>query len=73
VIGDEPLQVELESVEGDTVIVPADSTFLQRVYVVAPAESDAAASERVDIRLWVEDVTNGERVYKDTIFNGKDN
>ena len=73
VVGDEPFLVELEAVEGDTVMVPADTTFLQRVYVVAPSGSRSAASERVDIRLWVEDTTNGERVYKDTIFNGSAN
>ena len=73
VVADQPLEVTLESVEGDTVMVPADTTFLQRVYVVAASDSGAASSERVDIRLWVEDLTNGERVYKDTIFNGRDN
>ena len=73
VVGDEPFLVELEAAEGDTVMVPADTTFLQRVYVVAPAGSQSAASERVDLRLWVEDMTNGERVYKDTIFNGSAN
>ena len=70
VVGDGTLQVDLEAVEGNTVMVPADTTFLQRLYVVAPAGSATAASERVDIRIWVEDMTNGERVYKDTIFNG---
>lgn len=72
VVSDGPLHVQLESVDGDTVMVPADTTFLQRVYVVAPAESDAAESERIDIRIWAEDMTNSERVFKDTIFNGKD-
>ncbi|MFU8881892.1 MAG: cytochrome c oxidase accessory protein CcoG [Rhodobacterales bacterium] len=70
VVGAGALQVDLEAVDGNTVMVPADTTFLQRLYVVAPAGSATAASERVDIRIWVEDMTNGERVYKDTIFNG---
>jgi polyferredoxin len=73
VVADQPLEVTLEAVDGDTVMVPADTTFLQRVYVVAAPGSVAATSERVDIRLWVEDVTNATRVYKDTIFNGKEN
>ena len=53
--------------------MPADSTQLQRVYIVAAPGSDPAESERWDIRLWVEDTSNGDRVYKDTIFNGKAN
>ncbi|MFU8864737.1 MAG: cytochrome c oxidase accessory protein CcoG [Rhodobacterales bacterium] len=73
VVADEALDVELEAVDGNTVMVPADTTFLQRVYVVAPAGSAAAQSERVDVRIWVEDMTNGDRVFKDTIFNGSAN
>jgi len=46
---------------------------LQRVYLVAAPGSDAAQAERSDVRLWIEDTLNGERAYKDTIFNGKDN
>ena len=69
--GDQPFTVALESVEGDTVMVPADTTFLQRVYVVAGPDTPAATQGRVDIRLWVQDMTNDVRVYKDTIFNGR--
>ena len=46
---------------------------LQRVYVVAPPESDAAASERTEFRFWVEDLNSGDRAYKDTVFNGRAN
>ena len=70
VVADGPLTVELEAVDGNTVMVPADTTFLQRLYVGAPPGSAAANSERVDIRIWGEDMTSSERVFKDTIFNG---
>ncbi len=73
VTGDDTLQVRLEGVEGNVVEVPADEMRLQRVYVLAPPESDAAHSERTDFRIWVEDTTNADRVYKDTVFNGKAN
>jgi hypothetical protein len=46
---------------------------LQRVYVVAPPGSEPAAAERVDLRFWIEDLSNGDRAYKDTTFNGKGN
>ncbi|MGV6812267.1 MAG: cytochrome c oxidase accessory protein CcoG [Brevirhabdus sp.] len=65
------LIVSLEGVDGDTVIVPADSAKMQRVYVVAPTGSDAAKADRTDLRIWVEDLANGERAFNNTVFNGK--
>jgi polyferredoxin len=73
VSGDETLEVSLEGAEGTVVTVPADEMKLQRVYVLAPPNSAAAKSERTDFRIWVEDTTNADRVYKDTVFNGKAN
>ena len=73
VSGDDTLEVSLEGAEGTVVTVPADEMKLQRVYVLAPPNSAAAKSERTDFRIWVEDTTNADRVYKDTVFNGKAN
>jgi cytochrome c oxidase accessory protein FixG len=73
VSGDPALRVQLEGTPYETVNAPADSSYLQKVYVVAPAGSAPADSERTSLRIWVEDTTNGERAHKDTIFNGKDN
>ena len=73
VVGDPALQVRLEGVEGDTVDVPADTAFLQRVYVVSPKGSMPATAEATGFRFWVEDLNSGERAYKDTTFNGKGN
>jgi cytochrome c oxidase accessory protein FixG len=67
------LSLSLEGHEGNTVNVPANDTYLQKVYVVAPRESDAAASERTSFRLWVEDLTTGDRAHNDTVFNGRAN
>jgi len=72
-VSEEPLQVQLEGEEDQTVIVPADSTKLQRVYVVAPRDSDAAEHERTEFRMWVEDLTSNERAYTDSVFNGREN
>lgn len=73
VSGDPAVRLQLEGTPYETVTVPADSTHLQRVYLIAPPGSDAATDERSDVRLWIEDISNGERAYKDTIFNGKGN
>ncbi len=54
----------------DNVDVPADDTRLQRVYVIAPNGSEAAQSDRIEIRFWVEDLLSGDRVHKDSAFNG---
>ena len=55
-----------------SVAVPADSTLLQSVFVTAPAGSDPASAEFTDLRFWIEDLTNGDRAFKDTTFNGDD-
>jgi len=72
VASDAPLQVELEGQQGNTVPVPLDSTYLQRVYVTAPAGSAAARGERTDFRFWVEDLSTNTRTYTDTTFFGRD-
>ena len=54
------------------VAVPADTTLLQRVFVTAPAGSHPATAEFTDLRFWIEDLTNGDRAFKDTTFNGDD-
>ena len=73
VVGDPALRVVLEGSPYESVTAPANETHIQRVHVIAAPGSDPAASERVDIRFWVEDLSNGERAHKDTIFNGRDN
>ncbi|MBT8409364.1 MAG: cytochrome c oxidase accessory protein CcoG [Alphaproteobacteria bacterium] len=68
--GDPALRVQLEGLPYETVKVPANETKLQRVYVVAPRGSVPAGADRSEFRFWVEDLISGERVYKDTVFNG---
>jgi cytochrome c oxidase accessory protein FixG len=64
------LELSLEGTEDLSVLVPADQTLLQRVYVTASAGSLAAKTDRSDLRLWVEDTSNTDRVHKDTSFTG---
>ena len=67
----------LEGAEGLRVLVPANQTKEQRLYITAAANSLGATSERTPVRLWISDaegpeVPRAERVHVDTIFNGKD-
>jgi cytochrome c oxidase accessory protein FixG len=71
-VSDQPLAVELEGQEGNSVNVPADSTQLQRVYVIAPPGSDAADANLTNFRFWVEDLSTTTRTYQDTTFFGRD-
>jgi cytochrome c oxidase accessory protein FixG len=65
------LQLDIEGSDANWVVVPADSTELTRVYIIGPSGSPAAENHRTEFRLWVEDLSTGERAFKDTVFNGK--
>ncbi|SCZ49626.1 cytochrome c oxidase accessory protein FixG [Epibacterium ulvae] len=69
--GADGLELELESVAGHVVTVPADSAKLQRVYIVSPKEEAPALRDATSLRIWVEDLISGERASKQTSFNGK--
>ncbi|MEM9901160.1 MAG: cytochrome c oxidase accessory protein CcoG [Pseudomonadota bacterium] len=64
------LRVAIEGTPYESFMVPADTTQLTRVYVLAPPRSNAAGGKRSEIRFWVEDLFNGERVHKDSTFIG---
>lgn len=66
-----PLRIELEgSEDGISVLVPADESKLQRVYLIAPAGSAATKENRTDVRMWVSDPLEDQRTFTDTVFNG---
>ena len=67
------LRIDLEGTDETSIIVPADSTLQQRVYIIARPQDPGASADRTDVRFWVEDAENGERAYRDTTFNGKVN
>lgn len=69
--------LSLEGQEALQVLVPANQTKTQRLYITAPAGSEAAEEERTKLRLWIEDLgsdvaTGTDRVHHDTVFNGKE-
>ena len=69
--GDVAYYLQLEGSKFQSITVAADSTLIQRVYVMAPVGSLPANSDVSDVRIWVEDLGNGDRAFKDTVFNGK--
>jgi polyferredoxin len=67
----------LEGQDALQVLVPANQTKTQRLYITATAGSEAAEEERTELRLWIEDLgsdaaTGTDRVHHDTVFNGKE-
>ena len=71
-----PLTATLEGEPGLRVLVPANETKTQKLYLVAPAGTAGATAERSNLRIWIEDegteLTPGtDRVHHDTVFNGK--
>ncbi|KAA9006080.1 RdxA/RdxB/FixG family protein [Histidinibacterium aquaticum] len=68
--GDPMLYLDVEGTPYETVTVPADSMALERVYVMAPPGSEQAEAARTGFRFWVTDLTNGDRTYEDSHFNG---
>mgnify|MGYP002008169292 CR=1 FL=1 len=73
-ITDNPaLLISLEGEDDLVVDVPANETYLQRVYVTAPGGTPEAQAERTDFTLRLEDTTTGDSAEKETVFNGRDN
>ncbi|MBV1903147.1 MAG: cytochrome c oxidase accessory protein CcoG [Marinosulfonomonas sp.] len=65
------LTIRLEgSEDGKSVLVPADDTLFQRVYVIAPPENAAANSKITELRFWVRDTVNDERAFTNSVFHG---
>ncbi|UWQ98829.1 cytochrome c oxidase accessory protein CcoG [Rhodobacteraceae bacterium S2214] len=66
------LRIAQEGSDTNILTVAPDSTTQVRVYVIARPQDPAATEQTTDLRFWVEDVENGERAHRDSVFNGKD-
>ncbi|MEX0282251.1 MAG: cytochrome c oxidase accessory protein CcoG [Arenibacterium sp.] len=71
--GHPTLRIQLEGTPYGSVEVPANASQLQRVYVISTSNSEPSLAEATPIRFWVEDLTNGDRAYRDSTFNGRGN
>ena len=72
---DSTFLLQLEGTDALKVLVPANETKEQRLYLIAPKDSLAAQEERTPVRLWIEDegtvtAPKTDRVSKDTTFVG---
>ena len=69
---DSDLTLRIEGTSDQLVRVPANETFQQRVFLEAAPGSEAATEDRTAVRLWIADTEGKDRVYHDTVFNGKE-
>ncbi len=65
------MTMALEGQPGMTVVVPADEQLTQRGYLTADPDSAAAAGHQTEVRLWASIDGEAERIYSDTVFNGR--
>jgi cytochrome c oxidase accessory protein FixG len=64
------MQLSMNDTSDHKVTVPADKTFIQRVYVTVPPSSGAATTASSDIQFWISYPDDESRFYKTSIFNG---
>ncbi|MFZ5709868.1 MAG: cytochrome c oxidase accessory protein CcoG [Pseudomonadota bacterium] len=68
---DANLRISLEGTSGLSVVVPANQTLTQRLYVSAGPGTPEAEARRIPLRFWIEDRGSNERTYADSVFQGK--
>ena len=61
----------LEGSDKLVLVAPPDTEAKQRLYVIAPAGTEAAKTDRTELRMWIVDGVTGDRSHIDTVFNGK--
>ena len=67
---DPGLVLTVEGAKDGTVLVPANSTATQRIFVTAEPDGPAALGEHTELRLWVAETDSSKRVHQDMVFNG---
>jgi len=65
------LELSLGGNQQPSVTVAADSTYLQRVYVLAPPESLSASTATTSITFWVAGKDDARKHFVKSIFNGE--
>ncbi len=68
--GQPAARIALEGTPYEAVEVTANETLKIRAYVTAAPGSPPATAHASNLRFWVEDLTNGDRVHVDSSFNG---
>ncbi len=65
------VQLTMEGVEGQLVTVAPDEQLIQRVYLTAANGTPAAGTDSTPVRIWVSVTGDTERIYGETVFNGR--
>ncbi|MCW1934854.1 cytochrome c oxidase accessory protein CcoG [Pararhodobacter zhoushanensis] len=71
VANDASISLTIEGVQGQLVTVGPDEQLNQRVYLTAAAGTPAAVAATSPVRLWVSVTGETDRIYGDTVFNGR--
>ncbi|MCB1406536.1 MAG: cytochrome c oxidase accessory protein CcoG, partial [Rhodobacteraceae bacterium] len=71
VADNDAINLTMEGIEGQNVLVGPDEQLNQRVYLTAVPNSDEAAAPNTPVRIWVSIVDGEERIYGETVFNGR--
>jgi len=70
-VSDVPLQATIEGAQSLVISVPADTTYLLRLYIIAEPGSQAATSGRTNLSIVAEDVLSSATASADTTFQGR--
>jgi len=65
------IRLTMEGVQGQLVSVGPDEQLIQRVYLTAAAGTAAASSASSPVRIWVSVSGETDRIFGETIFNGR--
>jgi len=71
VTGNPSLALSVEGTSGTLVTVAPDQQLSQRVYLTAANGTPPARAARTDVRIWASVVGEADRIYTDTVFNGR--
>jgi cytochrome c oxidase accessory protein FixG len=71
-VGSNPsIRLTMEGVQGQLVTVAPDEQLNQRVYLTAANGTEAARAAATPVRIWVSVPGDTDRIYSDTVFNGR--
>ena len=71
VADNDTISLTMEGVEGQVVTVAPDEQLNQRVYLTSDPNAAASAAGTTPVRIWVSVPGGDDRIYGETVFNGR--
>ena len=65
------ISLTMEGVQGQLVTVGPDEQLIQRVYLTAANGTPAAVADATPVRIWISVSGETDRIYGETVFNGR--